>query len=144
MEVSAEPLTTPGADRGLQAVTEVSLMFPRANRGIPCNLRKATTQQYLAWLLAALVVLFCFSTRLSGYKALQNNLKSVNTRAYFDSEETRLGTSLVVLLLLWWAARASILNSIATAPSLVCATGVPRRSCGGFDLDFHVRPPPRL
>lgn len=144
MEESAEPLTTPGAHRGFQVQTEVWLMFPRAKRGIPCNVRKATTQQYLAWLLAGLVVLFCFSTRLSGYKALQHNLRSVYTRAYFDSDETRLGTSLVVLLLLWWAARPSVLNRTAAAPSPVRATPIPRRSCGGFDLYFHVRPPPRL
>lgn len=144
LEESAEPLTTPGSHRGLQTVKEELLMFPRGKCTVPGNLRQATSQQCLAWLLAALVVLFCFSTRLSNYNSLQRSAKSVNTRIYLDNDETRLGTSLAVLLLLWWAVRASILNPIAVAPSTVCATPLPRRSCGGFDLDLHVRPPPRL
>jgi hypothetical protein len=118
-------------------------MFSRAQRVNPDDPRKATTRQYVAWLLAALVVLFCLSARLNSYNALRHNLRPTSTRAYFDSDATRLGTSLVVLLLVWWAARASTLNPIAATPSPVCATAIPRRSCGGFDLDFHVRPPPR-
>ncbi len=143
MEESAEPLTTPGADRGLPA-TEVPLMFPKANRAIPGTLREATTQQYVAWLLASLVVLFCLSARLNSYNALHHHLRPTSAQAAFDSDATRLGTSLVALLLLWWAARASVLNPIAATPSPVCTTPIPRRSCGGFDIDYHVRPPPRL
>jgi len=118
-------------------------MFPGTQPARAANQRKLTTQQYLAWLLAALVVLFCIDARLGSYNTLHHNPKSINTVAFLDNEETRLGTSLAALLLLWWVARATSLTLSTATASQVSAAVQSAGIAGGFDREFRVRPPPR-
>src|SRR3974377_1871646 len=51
-------------------------MAPGTQPAGPANKRKVTTQEYLAWLLVALVVLYCISARPGGYDPLHHNSKS--------------------------------------------------------------------
>ena len=134
---------TPRGNRGLQETTDLSLMAPGTQPASPANKRKVTTQQYLAWLLVALVLLYCIIARLGGYNALHHNSKSTYTAAYLDNERTRLGTSLAALLLLWWVARATSLRLSTATASQVSAVAKSVGIAGGFDREFRVRPPPR-
>jgi len=118
-------------------------MFPGAQPASAAHERNLTTQQYIAWLLAALVVLFCIDARLGSYHALRHNSKSINTRAYLDNEATRLGTSLAALLLLWWVARAASPRLNTASVSRINAAANSVWLAGGFDSEFRVRPPPR-
>jgi hypothetical protein len=118
-------------------------MLPHAHPAIHDTRREATTQQYAAWLLAALVVLFCANARLGSYKQLHRSTRPANTRAYFDSEETRLGTPLAALLLLWWTARAKDVRPIAATPSPIISASNSAAPLGGFEREFRIRPPPR-
>lgn len=118
-------------------------MVPGTQPANPANKRNVTTQQYLAWLLVSLVVLYCISARLGSYNALHHNSKSINNVAYLDDENTRLGTSLAALLLLWWVARATSLTLSSDTASPVSAAVPSARITGGFDREFRVRPPPR-
>ncbi|HWS97543.1 MAG TPA: hypothetical protein VN620_13840 [Candidatus Methylomirabilis sp.] len=118
-------------------------MAPGTHPASPANKHNATTQQYLAWLLVALVVLYCSSARPGGYNPLHHNSKSINNVAYLDNEESRLGTSLAALLLLWWVARATSLTLGSVTASQVSAAVQSAGIAGGFDREFRIRPPPR-
>jgi len=118
-------------------------MFPGIQPASPRNNSRAATQQYLAWLLTALVLVFCCNARLSKYNGLHQDLKPTTRLADPGSAATRLGTALAGVLLLWGLSRASGPMIQAATPSPVGATPDPRRSRGGFEREFHVRPPPR-
>ena len=118
-------------------------MFPGSHSVNLSSNRKTTTEQYLAWALAALVVLFCLSARLSRYEGLRRNLKPATEQVNPLSTATMLGTALIGVLLLWGLGPANGPRMKVATPSPVSATPDSRRSRGGFEHEFHVRPPPR-
>ena len=105
--------------------------------------REITLRHYSAWLLGALLLLFCANARLARYDMQYRTLKLATAQRYLDRDDMRLELSIAALLLLWCVAILPVPRFAAgTASELrVAISALPRP--GEFDPESHLRPPPR-
>jgi hypothetical protein len=104
---------------------------------------RATIRDYSAWLLCALLLLFCANAKVARYDLQHRNLKLATIQSYIDRDDLRLELSIAALLLLWCVAilpaprfAASTVSEIRVAVSALSRPGE-------FDPESHLRPPPR-
>src|SRR5271169_2636707 len=95
-----------------------------------------------AWILSALLLVFCANARLARYQFGSRNLKLATTQSYLDNDETRLEAFIAALLLLWCVTVIPVLRIAATSESLLATTLPTSYHSGAFDPESHLRPPP--
>ncbi len=116
-------------------------MFP-AVQTLRNHIGKATIRDHSAWILCALLLLFCANAKLARYDIQDRNLKLVTAQQFLDRDDTRLELSIAALLLLWCAAILPVprFASATVAETAMANFALPRP--GEFDPESHLRPPP--
>jgi hypothetical protein len=104
---------------------------------------RATIRDYSAWLLCALLLLFCANAKVARYDLQHRNLKLATIQSYIDRDDLRLELSIAALLLLWCVAIVPVPRFAAsTVTEMAGATSTLPRP-GEYDPESHLRPPPR-
>jgi hypothetical protein len=117
-------------------------MFP-AVRTLRNRIARASIRDYSAWILCALLLLFCANARLARYDIQYHDLKLATAQQFLDRDDTRLELSIAALLLLWCAAILPVPRFATTTVSQMRATMFALPHPGEFDPESHLRPPPR-
>lgn len=117
-------------------------MFPAVQTLRNCVAR-ASIRDYSAWLLCALLLLFCANARLARYDIQDHNLRMATAQQYLDRDDTRLELSIAALLLLWCASILPVPRFPATAVAEMAIANSALSCPGEFDPEAHLRPPPR-
>src|ERR1035438_6480472 len=79
-------------------------MFPTVQALRNRIIGRLTIRDYSAWLLCALLLLFCANAKLARYYVEHRNLKLATVQSYVDRDDMRLELSIAALLLLWCVA----------------------------------------
>jgi|SRR5271166_381477 len=103
---------------------------------------ESTARDYSAWLLGALLLLFCANASLARYDLQRRNLKLATAQRYLDRDDARLELSIAALLLLWCAAILPVPQFAAIRVSATAAANAALPRPGEFDPESHLRPPP--
>jgi hypothetical protein len=118
-------------------------MFP-AVYTLRNRVARASIRDYSAWLLCALLLLFCANARLARYDIQYRNLKLATAQQYLDRDDTRLELSIAALLLLWCAAILPVPQFAAGSVTGMALANSTLSRPGEFDPESHLRPPPRV
>jgi hypothetical protein len=103
---------------------------------------RATIRDYSAWILCALLLLFCANARLVRYDVQHRNLKLATVQSYVDRDDMRLELSIAALLLLWCVAILPAPRFVAGRVSETRPAILVSMRPGEFDPESHLRPPP--
>jgi hypothetical protein len=103
---------------------------------------EATMRHYSAWLLCALLLVFCASAKLDRYELRQHNVNQASARAFLDGREQRGKPSNIPPLLLWCVAGAALYLFLRTSVVLLPSFVPTSQAFSGFDPESHLRPPP--
>ena len=104
---------------------------------------RATIRDYSAWLLCALLLLFCANAKVARYDLQHRNLKLATIQSYIDRDDLRLELSIAALLLLWCVASLPVPRFAAGTVSEIRVAVSALSRPGEFDPESHLRPPPR-
>jgi len=104
--------------------------------------RAFSTRNYGAWILCALLVLFCVNAGLARYETHQRIPKLATTQAYLDGVETLRKVPQAADLVLWHT--VTIANFVGTTVhgAVLAALLLRVPPFKGFDPETYLRPPP--
>ncbi|HEY4932180.1 MAG TPA: hypothetical protein VII23_11465 [Terriglobales bacterium] len=111
------------------------------NRG-NCFTGGATIRHGSAWILCALLVIFCANAKLARYEIQRHTLKLATTHAYLDGDETLRKLPKASRLLIWRLGRTLEGNPPEAQTDLLAVAVSESAPFKVFDPEFHLRPPP--
>ncbi len=103
---------------------------------------KATMRHYRAWILCALVLVFCANAKLSRDELRKHTVNQSSTRAFLDGRDSRGKLSDIPPLLLWCVGGFAAFLFIRRRGTLLPAVVPNTPTFSGFDPESHLRPPP--
>jgi len=98
----------------------------------------------VAWLLCALMLVFCANAKLASFGFGDRHLKHATTQSFLASEEARLEAAIAALLMMGCVAILRVPRFLSTsqiAPMVPAATA-PKTEV--IDRESHLRPPPAI
>ena len=98
---------------------------------------------YGAWLLCALLLLFCVSAKSANYDNFKHSLRPLAAQSLFSATRSRRDNPKATLLELFYLVTVSVPLFFAARESLRGAAARASHLCGCFDPELHLRPPPR-
>ena len=103
---------------------------------------KAKVRHASAWVLCALLLIFCANAKLARYEIQRHSLKLATTQTYLDGEETLRKLPKTAPLLLWCVGVIAVSLSIRTQANFLPVIIPSSPPFKGFDPESHLRPPP--
>jgi hypothetical protein len=103
---------------------------------------KAKLRHASAWVLCALLLIFCANAKLARYEIQRHSLKLATTQTYLDGEETLRKLPKIAPLLFWCVGVIAIPLLIRRREILLPAVIPISSALKGFDPESHLRPPP--
>ena len=102
----------------------------------------ATMRHGSAWILCALLVIFCANAKLARYEIQRRTLRLATTHAYLDGDET-LRKLPKAAPPLFWRPSCNVEGTSPRTQTILLAVAAARSiPFTGFDPEFHLRPPP--
>lgn len=117
-------------------------MFPAIQTLRNRIIGRVTIRDYSAWILCALLLLFCANAKVARYDVQHRNLKLATIQSYIDRDDLRLELSIAALLLLWCVATLPVPRFAAGAVTEMAVANSTLPRPGEFDPESHLRPPP--